>query len=565
MPYPQRCQRIVDRALEGQGIVAHSPIPPNSWAFNRFVRKYSQDVEAAKQLLAQAGWKDSDGDGVLDKGGVKMEFAIMSSDDPAHVRVIEEITRQWEAIGVKAHPQATGFAGVARDFLRKRQFDAIYIEWRDPSADPDLYALWHSSRISDEGQNYASWQNRDADELLEQARLVTLTGPGGTGKTRLGLQLAAELGETFADGVYFVNLAPLVDSHLVVSTVAQALDLKEVAGLSLLDQLKGALHWKQLLLLLDNFEQVVDAAVEVAALLAACPNLKVLVTSRMPLHVRGEQEFAVPPLATPDPRHLPDLVSLSQYEAVALFLQRAQAVKPDFRVNTANAPAIAEICARLDGLPLAIELAAARIKLLPPQALLARLGQSLALLTGGARDAPTRQQTLRNTIQWSYDLLDAQEQRLFRWLSVFVGGCTLEAIEGVCHDAGEKSNMLNIIASLADKSLVQQREQETGEPQLTMLETVREYALECLRENEEAEDCQRAHAMFYLALAEEAEPHLKGAQQVVWWKRLEREQENLRAALSWLIGQVQGELALRLSGALWWFWNIRGYWDEGWR
>ena len=398
----------------------------------------------------------------------------------------------------------------------------------------------------------------------EEVRLLTLTGPGGTGKTRLGLQVAAELSDTFTDGVYFVNLAPLSDPTLVVPTIAQTLDIKEVAGQSLLDLLKGALHWKHLLLLLDNFEQVVDAAVDVAALLAACPNLKVLVTSRMSLHVRGEQEFAVPPLTVPDPKRLPDLVSLSQYEAVALFIARAQAVKPEFQVSNANAPAIAEICVRLDGLPLAIELAAARIKLLPPQALLARLGQRLVVLMSGARDAPARQQTLRNTIKWSYDLLDAQEQRLFRWLSVFVGGCTLEAIEAVYNSADdEKGDILNTVYSLIDKSLVQQREQESGEPQLTMLETVREYALERLIENEEAEVCQRAHALSYLVLAEEAEPHLKGAQQVLWWKRLEREQENLRAALSWLIGQEEGELALRLSAALWWFWNIRGYWSEG--
>jgi predicted ATPase len=266
----------------------------------------------------------------------------------------------------------------------------------------------------------------------EEVRLVTLTGPGGTGKTRLGLRVAAELCDTFTDGVYFVNLAPLSDPGLVVSTLAQTLDLKEVAGQSLLDLLKGSLHWKHLLLFLDNFEQVVDAAVDVADLLTVCPNLKVMVTSRMPLHVQGEQEFAVPPLAVPDPNHMPDLAALSKYEAVALFLSRAQAVKPEFQVTNTNAPTIAEICVRLDGLPLAIELAAARIKVLPPQALLARLGRRLAVLTSGARDAPARQQTLRNTIAWSYRLLDAQEQRLFRRLSIFAGGCTLEAVEAIC-------------------------------------------------------------------------------------------------------------------------------------
>ena len=265
----------------------------------------------------------------------------------------------------------------------------------------------------------------------EEVRLLTLTGPGGIGKTRLGLQVAAELSDLFADGVYFVNLAPLSDPAFVVPTLAQTLDIKEIAGKPLLDLLKAYLRDTHILLLLDNFEQVASAAVLVTDLLAACPHLKVIVTSRAVLHVRGEQEFPVPPLAVPDPKRLPDLVALSQYGAVELFLSRAQAVEPEFQLNKTNAPAIAEICVCLDGLPLAIELAAARIKLLPPQALLARLSQRLAMLTSGPRDAPARQQTLRNTIAWSYNLLEAQEQRLFRRLSVFVGGCTLEAIEAV--------------------------------------------------------------------------------------------------------------------------------------
>ena len=379
------------------------------------------------------------------------------------------------------------------------------------------------------------------------------------------MQVAAELIDLFADGVYFVNLAPISDPHLVVLTIAQTLDVKEIAGQSLLNQLKATLHWKHLLLLLDNFEQVVDAAMDVADLLAACPNLKVMVTSRMTLHVQGEQEFPVPPLAVPDPQHLPDLPTLSQYEAVALFNQRSQAIKPEFHITKANAPAVAEICIRLDGLPLAIELAAARIKLLPPQALLARLGQSLAVLTRGARDVPARQQTLLNTIEWSYHLLDAEEQQLYRHLSVFVGGCTLEAIEAICTalDDGNKTiRVLDGVASLMDKSFLQQAEQEGEEPRLTMLETIRVYGLECLRESEEAQVSQRAHALYYLALAEDAEPHLRGVQQVVWLERLQREQENLRAALAWLF-EHEDELALRCCGSLWRFWYIRGLWSEG--
>ena len=271
------------------------------------------------------------------------------------------------------------------------------------------------------------------------------------------LQVTAELSDRFAGGVFFVNLAPISDPALVVPTIAETLGIQERADQFLLKRLKEVLRQKQMLLLLDNFEQVVTAGVQVVELLAACPGLKALVTSREVLHVQAEREFPVPPLALPDPKRLPDLAILSHNAAVALFLQRAQAVKPDFQITNANARAIAEICVRLDGLPLAIELAAARMKLLPPQALLARLDQRLAVLTGASRDVPARQQTLRNTIAWSYNLLDAAEQRLFRRLSVFVGGCTLQAIEAVCAalgDSDEAGQALDAVASLVDKSLL---------------------------------------------------------------------------------------------------------------
>jgi predicted ATPase/class 3 adenylate cyclase len=379
-------------------------------------------------------------------------------------------------------------------------------------------------------------------------RLLTLTGPGGTGKTRLGLQVAAELSEVFPDGVFFVNLAPISDPALVVSTIAQTLGVKEVADQALLDLVKTFLREKQMLLLLDNFEQVVGAGVHVIALLAACPKLKVLVTSREVLHVRGEQEFAVPPLSLPDPKHLPDLLALSQYEAVALFIQRAQAVNPEFQVTNANAPAVAEICVRLDGLPLAIELATSRIKVLPPQALLARLGQRLAVLSSGARDVPARQRTLHNTIQWSYDLLSAEEQRLFQRLSVFVGGCTLEAAEAVCTvDSDQAMDIVDGVASLVDKSLVRQTEQEAEEPRLLMLETIREYGLECLAKSGALEQTRYAHAAYYLQLAEKAEPHLRSVQQSGWLARLDSEHDNLRAALRWLLDHEELEMAMRLG------------------
>src|SRR5215471_6791537 len=298
-----------------------------------------------------------------------------------------------------------------------------------------------------------------------EVRLLTLTGPGGVGKTRLALQVATTLGVDFADGVSAVPLAPISDPDLVLPTIAQALGLTEGAAGSFLALLQALLLDKQLLLVLDNFEQVLPAAPQLMELLAACPGVKLLVTSRAVLHVQGEHEFAVPPLPLPNLSHLPEPEMLSEYAAVALFLQRAQAAMPTFEVTTANARAIAELCVQLDGLPLAIELAAVRIKLLSPQALLARLGRRLELLTSRAQDVPTRQQTLRNTMSWSYRLLEAAEQRLFRRLCVFVGGCTLEAVEAVCTPeseapAGMGASVLDMVASLIDKSLLQQTEHE---------------------------------------------------------------------------------------------------------
>jgi predicted ATPase len=405
----------------------------------------------------------------------------------------------------------------------------------------------------------------------EGVRLVTLTGPGGTGKTRLGVQVATELTDLFPDGAYFVNLAPISDHAFVISAITQTLGLREVAGQSLLEHLKRKLQEQQLLLLLDNFEQVVRAAPQLVDLLAACPGLKLLVTSRAVLHVSGEHLFPVPSLVLPDLAHLAELEDLGQYATVSLFVQRAQAIKPDFQLTSTNARAIAEICVRLDGLPLAIELAAARIRLLPPQALLAHLSQRLPVLTGGARTLPTRQQTMRATLAWSYQLLAPAVQQLFRWLAVFVGGCTLEAIEAV--SAAHRSettavSVLDRVASLVEMSLLQQREQAVGEPRYVMLETIREYGLEVLASTGEIEVARQVHAAYYLALAEEAAPHLLGAEQSKWLSYLEQEHENLRAALNFLLersigGTEQAERALRLCTALRWFWYIRGDVREG--
>jgi predicted ATPase/DNA-binding CsgD family transcriptional regulator len=399
-----------------------------------------------------------------------------------------------------------------------------------------------------------------------EVRLLTLTGTGGVGKTRLGLAVAHALLGVFADGVCFVPLAPVSDPERVIATIVQALGLWEVGDRPLIEQLQAYLQDRHLLLLLDNFEQVAAAAPALADLLVFCPELHLLVTSRAVLHISGEYEFPVAPLAVPDLTQVLEHEVLAQVAAVSLFVQRAQATQPSFTLTRSNAHTIAEICVRLDGLPLTIELAAARIKLLPPQALLKRLEHRLSVLTGGARNLPLRQQTLRNTIQWSYDLLSAEERRLFRWLSVFVGGCTLKAAAAV-YNAGtdQVTELFEEVASLVDKSLIQQTEQEEEEPRLLMLETIREYGLECLRERGELEAAQRAHAAYYLWLAEEAEPHLARAEQVLWFERLEREMENIRAVLRWAqaCGNEEAQLALRLGSALEHFWIKRGNMSEG--
>jgi len=400
--------------------------------------------------------------------------------------------------------------------------------------------------------------------LRPEVRLLTLTGTAGIGKTRLAEKVATDLLEVFPQGVCLVQLAPISDADLVVPTIAQTLGLRDVEERSLFSSLKAFLRDKHLLLLLDNFEQVLPAAPGLVELLRACPSLKILLTSRAVLHVESEYEFAVPPLSLPDPLHLPAHVELLHYAAVALFVERAQMVKPTFILSEDNAAAIAQICIQLDGLPLALELAAARSKLLSPQALLGRLTHRLAVLTSGWHDAPTRQQTLRDTISWSYDLLSAQEQRCFRRLAIFVGGWTLEAAEAVCSRAASLSlPAMDLVASLLDKSLLQQSDRGEDEPRLLMLETIREYALERLADSGELEATEETHARYYLTLAEQGDPELFGHQQHLWVERLTRDSENLRAAMQWLLARQHQELLLRLAGSLGWFWYMCGRLSEG--
>jgi len=410
-----------------------------------------------------------------------------------------------------------------------------------------------------------------AGALLDEARvrLLTLTGPGGIGKTRLALQVAAERLERYRDGVVFVPLAEVSDPEQVVVVIAQALGVHEQGGQPLLEQLQTTLKPRELLLVLDNFEQVVAAAPAVGAILAAAPDVQALVTSRETLKLYGEQEFPVPPLTLPEAGRVLPLERLAQFEAVRLFIERAQAVRPDFAVTAENAPYIAEICARLDGLPLALELAAARSKLFPPKALLARLDQRLRLLSGGPRDLPARQQTLTNAIAWSYDLLDAAEQVVFTRLAVFVGGCTLEAAEAVVGDeagAGEselaayvpREAVLDGLSALVDRSLVRQVEGKDGEPRFVMLETIRAFALERLAASGEEQALRNRHAQYFHDKTEHHMLWFCGPDLPAWLSRYQAAWPNIRAAIDWSLAGGDPGVAVAMLGA----YNSYSFWSQ---
>jgi predicted ATPase len=403
--------------------------------------------------------------------------------------------------------------------------------------------------------------------LRKDVRLVTVTGPGGIGKTRLAARAASELVEHFPGGTHFVSLSSISDPVLIASVIIQTFGIKESKGQSPLEILKEELRdslQSPMLLLLDNFEHLIQAAPVVADLLTVSPNLKIMVTSRAALHLYGEHEFPLPPLAMPNALATLPVEVLAGYPSVALFVQRAVAVKPDFQLTPQNASAVVEICARLDGLPLAIELAAARVKVLSPSSLLTRLASRLQLLTGGSKDMPQRQQTLRAAIDWSYDLLSAPEQKLFRRLSVFVGGCTLESVEAVCDTRGDLGlDLLDAMASLVDKSLAQQLDQPIGESRFAMLETIREYASEKLEASGEYAATKRAHAAYCLVMAEEEVSDHCDAAGMGWEDHFQHEHDNFRAALEWLTETGNSEWGLRLGTALFRFWEIRYYLAEG--
>lgn len=403
----------------------------------------------------------------------------------------------------------------------------------------------------------------ETKRLMATTRLLTFTGAGGTGKTRLALQLAAETLPDYADGAFFVDLSPITDPALVPAVIAQALGVPEDPGVPILETLKRYLREKELLLVVDNFEQVTGAGRVVEELLAASARTKVLITSRVVLSLKGEQEYEVPPMDVPDLQRIPTLETLKQSAAIRLFVDRATAVEPHFRLTTENAPAVAAIANRLDGLPLAIELAASRARVLAPQQILSRLQESPLLLSSRSPTVPERQRTLRGAIAWSYDLLTEPERRLFPQVSIFRGGWTLEAAESIADHDHSPVDVLDGLSSLLDKSLVRVAVPGQGESRFSMLETIREFGQDRLAASGELAAVKQRHGEYFLSRAIASESHLTGDDQSTWLDDWDREQDNLRAALRWAVDTGRWELAQEASGALWRFWQQRGHLAEG--
>ncbi|HEY4020247.1 MAG TPA: helix-turn-helix domain-containing protein [Pseudonocardiaceae bacterium] len=510
-------------------------------SFGALLRKYRLSAGLSQESLAERARMSARGVSDLERGIHKAPYR-------------ETLLQLMEALGLDAEQRATlEAAGRSRG--------------RSQTAAPKPPAN-SPHNLVEEATSFIGRVEEIAHilELLERSevRLITLTGPGGSGKTRLALRVAATALDSFPDGVFLVSLGALADPALVASTVSAALGLYEEDKANVVTGLKLHLRDKRTLLVLDSFEHLLDASALLPELLEDCPGLRLMVTSRAVLRLSWERVFAVAPLTVPDPPHTGDPQVSSHYEGVALFAERARSANSKFQVTNDNAAAVAEICYRLDGLPLAIELAAARIRLFPPQALLARLSSRLRVLVGGARDQPTRQQTLRATIDWSYSLLDEAEQKLFIRLAVFAGGCALEAAEAVCAFGDDAMDLLDAIESLVDKSLVWQgRATDHTEPRLRMLETIREYALELLAEADDAETIRRRHADYFVAWAEQAAAELAGPACADWLARLEDERDNLRTALRWACDHGEAKLALRLALALNPFWESRGHLAEG--
>ena len=495
--------------------------------------------------------------------------------EEAHRQAMRLLSRTGQRSAALAQYEACRHALAAELGLEPaRETTALYERIRDADTEHPLERPLVGTAVLPIAATPLIGREAEVTAVVEQlrrddVRLLTVTGPGGTGKTRIATQAAADLHAHFADGAYFVNLAPLTDPGLVAAAIATALGIKEQPGQTALDSIVAHLQGKQALLLLDNFEQVAEAAPLIGQLVRATSGVKVLVTSRVALRLRGMHEFPVPPMALPDRTRLPVLERLSEYEGIRLFVERAAALQPGFQITADNAAAIVEICHRLDGLPLAIELAAARIKVLPPQAMLTRLQSRLELVASRDRDVPTRQQTLRNTIDWSYNLLDDAEQALFRRIGVFQGGRTLGAIQAVCAAPDLDRDLLDGVEALVSKSLLQRMEGHDDEPRFWVLETIHEYAREKLRESGEEADLRSRHARYFLGLAEEAAPHLRQQDQARWLARMDDENDNLRAVFRWAreYGEAgddeAAETGLRLALALERFWEVRVYLREG--